>query len=50
MGLKALLIKRLGIYRRTHSVEAILEEISSRIGVPEDLAKTAGKLDRYYTH
>ncbi len=47
-SLKALIIKRLGIYWRTHSVKAILEEISSRIVIPEDLAKAAGKLDRYY--
>lgn len=32
-SLKALLIKRLGIYRQTH------KEISSRIGIPEDLPR-----------
>lgn len=46
--LKALLMKKLGVYRRTHSVKALLDEITSRINMPEDLVRAAAKLDRYY--
>ncbi len=47
-ALKALLIKKLGVYRHTHSVAALINEISSRIALPNNLAKLASKLDRYY--
>ena len=47
-GLKALLIKKLRVYRHTHSVKALLDEALSKINFPDGLARAAGKLDRYY--
>lgn len=47
-ALKALMIKKLGVYKHTHSVKAFLSEITSKIPLPEDLVESAGRLDRHY--
>ncbi len=47
-ALKALCIKRLNIYLRTHSVTRLVEEISRVINLPGELIEVVKKLDRYY--
>jgi HEPN domain-containing protein len=47
-SLKALCIKKLGIFLHTHSITKILEEIKKTIKISEELVIKAGKLDRYY--
>jgi HEPN domain-containing protein len=46
--LKALYIRRLGIYLRTHSVTRLVEEVSRVIELPGGLAEGIRRLDRYY--
>ncbi|MEM0027855.1 MAG: HEPN domain-containing protein [Ignisphaera sp.] len=41
-------MKRLGVYRQTHSVNMLLNEVATRVYFPKDLASSAEKLDRYY--
>lgn len=47
-ALKALMIKKLGIYVRTRSVRKLLTEIGKRINLPRELIEKWSKLDRYY--
>lgn len=46
--LKALMIKRLGMYKPTHSVAELLKELNKAINVPPELIREGEKLDRYY--
>jgi HEPN domain-containing protein len=47
-ALKALRIKRLGVYSQTQSIAKLIEDVRGVIVIPEELAEKAGKLDRYY--
>lgn len=47
-ALKALCIRRLGVYLRTHSVARLVEEVSRAVRLPEDLVEKVRRLDRYY--
>lgn len=47
-ALKALCIKRLGVYSQTHSIAKLIEDVRGVIVIPEELAEKARKLDRYY--
>jgi HEPN domain-containing protein len=47
-ALKALCIRRLGVYLRTHSVARLVEEVSRVVRLPEDLVEKVRRLDRYY--
>ena len=47
-ALKALLIRRAGVYERTHSVAALLERARQLADVTQDLVDAAELLDRYY--
>ena len=47
-ALKALIIKKLGFYMRTHSVRELIFEVGRRMDVPKELVERCSKLDRYY--
>lgn len=48
-ALKALLIKRCGVYERSHSVKVLLEKVREHgIEVPIELFESARILDRHY--
>ncbi|QOJ78761.1 HEPN domain-containing protein [Infirmifilum lucidum] len=47
-ALKALLMKRLGVYERTHSIAALIERVRRSVDVPGDLLDYGELLDRYY--
>ncbi len=47
-ALKALLMKKLGVFERTHSIVALLERIKRAADVPGDLFDCGDVLDRYY--
>lgn len=47
-ALKALCIRRLGVYLRTHSVARLIEEVGRVTSLPEGLAERVRRLDRYY--
>ena len=47
-ALKALCIKRLGVYLRTHSVMRLVEEATSIVNIPGDIVERIKRLDRYY--
>ncbi len=47
-ALKALLMKRVGIYERTHSVTSLLERARTSVGVPHEVLAAGELLDRYY--
>jgi len=47
-ALKALCIKRLGVYSQTRSIARLIVDVRGVIVIPEELAEKAGKLDRYY--
>ncbi len=47
-ALKALMIKKLGVYDTIHSVGELLRRIGELIKVPEELIKAGERLDRFY--
>lgn len=47
-ALKAFIIKKLGIYKHTHSTAELAGEVSQQAEFPQDLLVEAGKLDRHY--
>lgn len=46
--LKALMIKKLGRYRPTHSVAELFKELSKAMNIPLQLVRKGERLDRYY--